>query len=145
MRLSAKAEYACISLMELAATNDQPGPVRIRQIAGTQGIPERFLVQILLALKTVGLVESTRGAQGGYRLARSPDQISLGEIVDAIDGRPAAHRPPADGNDQATPLARALFEIWCDVAKLERDYIDRTSLADILNRAQMADAPMYQI
>lgn len=145
MRLSAKAEYACIALMELAASNEQPGPVRIRQIASTQGIPERFLVQILLALKTVGLVESTRGAQGGYRLAKSPDQISLAEIVDAIDGRPAPHRPPADGEEKATPLVRALFDIWRDVAKLEREFIEKTSLADVLARSHAADAPMYQI
>jgi len=144
MRLSAKAEYACIALMELAASREQPGPVRIRQIARTQGIPERFLVQILLALKTVGLVESTRGAQGGYRLARSPEQISLAEIVDAIDGRPAPHRSP-EGGQEGSSLARALCEIWKDVARLEREYIEKTSLADLLARAQEVDVPMYQI
>lgn len=145
MRLSAKAEYACIALMELAASNDQPTPVRIRQIARTQGIPERFLVQILLALKTVGLVESTRGAQGGYRLARTPENISLAEVVDAIDGRPAPHRAPAEGEAHATPLARALFDIWRDVARLEREYIEKTTLADVLTRSNSTDAPMYQI
>ena len=145
MRLSAKAEYACIALMELTACTGQTQPVRIKQIARTQAIPERFLVQILLALKSSGLVESTRGAQGGYKLARPPEQISLADVVAAIDGRPAPHRIPVDGVEQSTALARSLQSIWCDLARLERDYLEQTTLADALTRAQSQDAPMYQI
>ena len=85
MRVSAKAEYACVAMMELAGSYSDPQPVRIKAIADAQGIPPRFLVQILLALKTAGLVVSVRGAAGGYQLARPPDSISLASIINAID------------------------------------------------------------
>ncbi len=89
MRISAKAEYACVAMLELAANYMEPQPVRIKAIADAQGIPQRFLVQILLQLKSAGLVASTRGAAGGYQLVRAPDQITLADIINAIDRSPA--------------------------------------------------------
>jgi Rrf2 family protein len=86
MKISAKAQYACLAIMALARHQPDQTPVRIRTIAEAHGIPERYLVQILLQLKGAGLVYSTRGAAGGYRLARPADQISLGEVLTAIDG-----------------------------------------------------------
>ena len=73
MRISAKAEYACVAMLELAANYADAQPVRIKAIADAQGIPQRFLVQILLQLKTAGLVASVRGAAGGYQLAKPPE------------------------------------------------------------------------
>src|SRR5881398_1674979 len=87
MRVSAKAEYACVAMLELAANYQEPQPVRIKAIADAQDIPQRFLVQILLQLKTAGLVASVRGASGGYQLARPPERISLAAIINAIDDR----------------------------------------------------------
>src|SRR4051812_41992823 len=87
MRISAKAEYACVAMLELAANYNEPQPVRIKAIADAQGIPQRFLVQILLNLKTAGLVASVRGAAGGYQLARAPEAISLAAVINAIDDR----------------------------------------------------------
>src|SRR4051812_21890208 len=87
MRISAKAEYACVAMLELAASYDDPQPVRVKSIADAQGIPQRFLVQILLQLKTAGLVASVRGAAGGYQLAKAPDHISLADVINAIDDR----------------------------------------------------------
>src|SRR5580700_6082230 len=92
MRVSAKAEYACVAMPELAASYNDPQPVRIKTIAEAQGIPPRFLVQILLQLKTAGLVASVRGAAGGYQLARPPEAISLAAVVNAIDDRNLAPR-----------------------------------------------------
>src|SRR3954452_14365815 len=68
MRVSAKAEYACIAMLELAANYGDSQPVRVKSIADHHGIPQRFLVQILLQLKGAGYVTSTRGAAGGYQL-----------------------------------------------------------------------------
>src|ERR1700722_3052267 len=87
MRVSAKAEYACVAMLELAANYKEPQPVRIKAIAEAQGIPQRFLVQILLQLKTAGLVASVRGASGGYQLAHPPESISLAAVITAIDDR----------------------------------------------------------
>src|ERR1051325_6267312 len=91
MRLSAKAQYACVAMVDLACSHGDPNPVHLKDIAEKHGISQRFLVQILLQLKGAGLVESTRGATGGYLLAKPPAQINLAEIVHAIDQPP----PPA--------------------------------------------------
>src|SRR5262249_4853829 len=85
MRISAKAEYACLAVLALARHGPDAPPLRIREISESCDIPERYLVQILLQLKGAGLVSSTRGASGGYRLARDPSKISLSEILAAIE------------------------------------------------------------
>jgi Rrf2 family protein len=85
MRISAKAEYACVAMLELARNYNEAQPLRIKAIADSQGIPPRFLVQILLQLKAAGLVVSARGAAGGYQLSRPPTNITLAEVIKAIE------------------------------------------------------------
>ncbi len=119
MRVSAKTEYACLALMELAARYGQPEPVTIRAIAKPHGIPSRFLVQILLQLKSVGLVASTRGASGGYKLSRPPEEISLGEVMRAIDG--SEHESLGLGGEGRAPAARVLQDAWREIAQVERE------------------------
>ena len=87
MRISAKAEYACVAMLELAANYGEPQPLPIKAIAEAQSIPQNFLVQILLQLKTAQLVVSVRGASGGYQLARPPEEITLADVINAIDDR----------------------------------------------------------
>src|SRR5918996_1305474 len=87
VNVSAKTEYACIAVLELAARHEEGEPVRIRDIAETHGIPSRFLVQILLQLKSAGLVQSIRGAAGGYQLSREPDEISLLDVMTVVDAQ----------------------------------------------------------
>lgn len=143
MKLSAKAEYGCVALLELARANRASQPVRIRSIASGQGIPERFLVQILLILKSAGLVESTRGASGGYRLAREPGDITVLDIVEAIDGRPG---PSRNGGEPAgPPAAWALADIWREAEALERDYLRGITLMDVLERINSPGDSAYQI
>lgn len=128
MKLSAKAEYACLAVLALAQSRTEDGPLRIREIAESQGVPERYLVQILLQLKGAGLVTSTRGAAGGYRLTRSPREISLREVLDAIDGPPQVR--PATG-----PASRALAAVWREVRAAEQAVLERTSIADLMTSA----------
>src|SRR5215472_14738763 len=90
MTISAKAEYACLAVLALARRAPNAAPLRIREISRGYGIPERYLVQILLQLKGAGLVASTRGASGGYRLARDASHISLNHVLTAIDGPPVS-------------------------------------------------------
>src|SRR5262249_40732103 len=106
MRVSAKAEYACIAMLELAANQAEHRPVRVKNIADAHDIPQRFLVQILLQLKGAGLVESTRGASGGYQLAKPPEKISLGSVIHAIDGG-TMPRPPSEAPGHS-PIVAAL-------------------------------------
>ena len=123
MRVSAKAEYACLAMVALADRRPDDPPVRIREIAEGQAIPERYLVQILLQLKGAGLVQSTRGASGGYRLARPPDRISVAEVLSAIDGPTEPPRAPPSG------AARVLAKVWRAAFEAERAVLERTSIA----------------
>ncbi len=128
MKLSAKAEYACLALLALAGVGLDDPPLRIREIAEMQAIPERYLVQILLQLKGAGLVASTRGSAGGYRLTRAPDSISLSDVLEAIDG-PNPDRLPTG------PAAHALAAVWRDVRAAEKAVLDRTTLAQLASSA----------
>ncbi|MDI9405815.1 MAG: Rrf2 family transcriptional regulator [Chitinophagaceae bacterium] len=115
MELSAKAQYALVALIELAAVHGQPLLLQSGDIAGRQGIPDRYLEQVLAALRRGGLLEGIRGPRGGYRLARPPSQINLDQVLACLEGeRPgmaAAERTSAefsvvDALDQRLALAR---------------------------------------
>lgn len=124
MKLSAKAENACLAAIALARREvDHPLPVR--EIAEVYGISDRFLVQILLQLKAAGLVYSTRGPLGGYKLARPPEQISLGEILTAIEG---PDEPPREARE---PAAKALASVVNHIRAAERAVLDQTSIAHL--------------
>lgn len=130
MKISAKAEYACLAIIALAQQSGHDAPVPIREIAEAHAIPERYLVQILLQLKGAGLVQSTRGASGGYRLARPADRISLGEILMAIDGP----SDPRRESESDTPATRVLAAVWENIRLAERAVLDKTSIADLSER-----------
>lgn len=128
MKLSAKAEYACLAMLALAGTGPEDPPLRIREIAEENAIPERYLVQILLQLKGAGLVVSTRGALGGYRLARPAHRISVGEVLAAIDG-------PQPDREPVGPASRALAAVWRRVRAAERAVLDQTTIANLAETA----------
>ncbi len=142
MRISAKAEYACLAMLELAINHDEPQPVRIKAIAEAHGIPQRFLVQILLQLKSAGLVTSTRGASGGYQLGRPPDEIALADVITAIDRDSA--RPSTVGNPQS-PAVQVLRAVWVDVRAAEQRLLRACTLAEMSRRMSQTDALSYQI
>ena len=140
MKLSAKTEYACLAMLQLAEDFDGGEPVQIRRIAEEHGIPSRFLVQILLQLKGAGLVMSTRGAAGGYRLARSPLDISLAEVIDVMEG----DERPETSAAKATPLARSLFELRRELHEAQRERLETATLADLVELAAGRE-PMWYI
>jgi Rrf2 family protein len=142
MHISAKTEYACIAVLQLAASFGSGEPIRIKQIADAHGIPSRFLVQILLQLKGAGLVTSTRGASGGYQLAKDPARITLLDVMSVIEGPQSQH---ASGAATATPLSRALWRAWKEVAKAERDMLDDITFAALAEKAKGAGESMYYI
>ena len=141
MIVSAKTEYAFIAVLELAARYGSSEPVRIREIAEAQGVPSRFLVQILLQLKSAGLVTSVRGASGGYQLAKDPAEITLGEVMSVVDGQSGQVISNAAAK---TPVTRALHSIWLQVAKPEREMLAGITFADLVqNLRGRADAMYY--
>jgi len=144
MRISAKAEYACVAMLELAANYADAQPVRIKAIADAQGIPPRFLVQILLQLKTAGLVASMRGALGGYQLAKRPDGITIASIINAIDDRTLTPRPAlAEAN--RSPAVETLLSVWREIQAEEQRLLEELTLAELIRRSQQTNALSYQI
>ncbi len=144
MRISAKAEYACVAMLELAANFAEPQPLPIKAIAEAQDVPQNFLVQILLQLKTAGLVVSVRGASGGYQLARPPQAITLADIINAIDERATAPRS-ALTKGHRSPAVGVLLGIWQEVQAEEQRALQRISLAELVRRIQEDHALSYQI
>lgn len=132
MKVSARAEYACLALLALARHGPHSSPVRIREISETHDIPERYLVQILLRLKSAGLVTSTRGAAGGYHLARPAASISVGEVLTAIDGPEVA---AGETRGVRRPAAAVLDTVWESVRAAERAVLDRTTIAELAEKA----------
>ncbi len=144
MRISARTEYACIAMFELALQSKSGEPVRIREIAERHEVPPRFLVQILLQLKGAGLVASVRGASGGYQLLGPPEKISLGRIMEAIDGQWDDESQPS-GTSPDSPAVKVLLQAWKDVSAMQRQMLDDITLADLLDRAKSQDERMYHI
>ena len=142
MIVSAKTEYACIAMLELAARHASDEPVRIREIAEKHGVPSRFLVQILLQLKGAGLVNSTRGATGGYQLAREPEEITLGEVMAVVDGQ---SNDLSSNAQQETPATRVLMENFRQIAAVQRDMLSSTTFADLTQQLQTQGEGMYYI
>lgn len=129
MRISAKAEYACLALLALAQHGRESPPLRIREISKSQRIPERYLVQILLQLKGAGLVVSLRGASGGYRLARPATEIALSEVLAVIDGPDPSLREMPEGN---RPGSQILATVWDRVRAAERGVLEATSIGELV-------------
>jgi Rrf2 family protein len=140
MKLSARTEYACLAMLQLAHDFAGGEPVQIRRIAEEHGIPPRFLVQILLQLKSASLVVSTRGASGGYRLARPPREISLAEVIEAMGGDDR----PATNAGKPTPLVGALLQFCSEMAATLHDRLDDITLADLVEQAHQRE-PMWYI
>ncbi len=142
MNVSAKTEYACIAVLELAAQHEQSEPVRIRDIADAHGIPSRFLVQILLQLKSAGVVASIRGATGGYRLAKEPDQITLHDVMSVVDSQSSKVQSSAG---RSTATTRVLVQCWKRVAAKERELLGSVTFADLVRQLQGQGEAMYHI
>jgi Rrf2 family protein len=136
MRVSAKADYAVRAAAELAAADE--GPVKGEKLAEAQDIPLQFLEHILLELKHSGIVRARRGAKGGYWLAKPADEVTIADIVRAVEG-PIAHvqsTPPEAieyrGNSEH------LQEVWIAVRASIRNVLENVTLAD-LAAGQMPD------
>src|SRR5881275_1802913 len=138
MKVSTRGDYACRALLSLAMHLGEEGPTSVRDIAERTGLPQPYLEQILLALKGAGLVRSKRGVGGGYVLARDAAEITLGDIVSAVDGPIVLgdfgepHKNGAcDHEGQCVLLA-----VWADVGEQMRKHLQSYTLADMVTRAR---------
>ncbi len=143
MRVSTRGDYASRALLSLALHGAEV-PTSVRDIAERTGLPQPYLEQILLALKGAGLVRSKRGVGGGYVLARPPEQITLAQIVSAVDGPIAAGdfgEPHTNGACDHEGQC-VLLAVWADVGETIRTHLQSYSLADMVTRSRGNVAPI---
>ena len=142
MKVSTRGDYASRALLSLSLHADIRQPTSVRDIAERTGLPQPYLEQILLALKGAGLVRSKRGVGGGYVLARDPEDITLGQIVSAVEG-------PIVAGDFGEPHQNgacdhegqcALLTVWADVGEHMRRHLDSFTLADMVVRTRGGSA-----
>jgi Rrf2 family protein len=130
MRVSAKADYAVRAAIELAAaTNGKAVPAE--RIATAQGIPLNFLEHILSELRIAGVVRSQRGSEGGFRLARDPWQITIADIIRAVEGPLATVRGGKPEDTEYPGVASQLPRVWIAVRKNLRNVVEHVTVADI--------------
>jgi len=133
MRVSAKVDYALRALLELAAA-PPPGQVSAERLATAQAIPPKFLENILLELRRGEIVISQRGVDGGYRLARPAGEISVADVIRALEGPIASVRGVRPEELEYTGNARRLQPLWIELRASMRDVLEGTTLADLLER-----------
>jgi Rrf2 family protein len=133
MHVSAKVDYAMRALLEIAqVTEGEAGRlVKGDQLAAAQNIPGRFLEGILRQLRQAGIVASQRGAEGGYRLARPPENISVADVVRALDGPLADVRGDRPENAEYNGAAEHLKEVWVATRAALRSVLENVTIADI--------------
>ncbi len=133
MRLSKKSQYALRALFELAV-RDSGHPVRVSEVAAAQNIPPRFLEVILNELRHAGFVESRRGNEGGYLLARGADELNVGEIIDFLEGPfLLAGDNHGNGNTNETYFGDLAFgHLWDRVNKAATDIFRNTSFSELV-------------
>ncbi|HEX6586920.1 MAG TPA: Rrf2 family transcriptional regulator [Solirubrobacterales bacterium] len=129
MRISAKADYAVRAAIEMAAAGDEP--VKGERLADAQGIPLQFLEHILLELKHARLVRARRGARGGYWLARPPEEITLANVIRAVEGPLANIQDMAPEATKYPGNAEKLSDVWIAVRASLRRVLERVTIADL--------------
>lgn len=133
MQLSCKSEYALLALLELAQHYSDGEPQQIKAIAASQDIPERYLEQLLAALRRRGLVRSQRGAKGGYVLGREPWSIDLYEVVQSIEGKENADTRPGTAPPPTIEMD-VLHETWQEVQTAAEAALRKYTLQDLCDR-----------
>ncbi len=149
MKVSKRATYGIMVAVDLAIHATE-APIQARAIARRHGIPIRFLEQVLHAMKKAGIVESQRGAQGGYLLTREPKAMSIADIFEALEG-PVFHRsfigqPSRDRH--VTKPELLLGDVWEQVQEAERKVLENVTVEHLATRLRTIDAqrnPMYHI
>src|SRR5258708_12767735 len=134
MRLTMRSDYGAHAVIELARRLGQ-GPVQCTEIAASQKIPESYLDQLLSSLRRVGIVHSVRGPHGGHELARDPRQLTLGDIVTALEGPVVPHEfvhEPSSDEGADWWAACAVRNAWLEAAEASQRVLDHTTTQPLL-------------
>jgi Rrf2 family protein len=133
MKLTTRSEYALLALVYLAR-NKEEGFISIENIARAQGIPPKFLEQLMLALKRAHFLRSTKGQHGGYALFKEPDQITLAEIIRLFDGALAPTESVSENFYESTPIEKEkkLTKVFKDIRDYTSQKLEKTTIADVV-------------
>ncbi|MDP2700451.1 MAG: Rrf2 family transcriptional regulator [Candidatus Rokubacteria bacterium] len=148
MRISAKGEYAIRAMLDLALCDDGERLQPIQDIARRQGIPQRYLEQVLLGLKRAGFLHSRRGSAGGYRLAKPPAQITAGALLRAVEGQQGVGSAGRAVRGSVGDAGGDLIHLWRAVMEAVDSVVDGTTLEDLRRQAlerRASTKPMYHI
>jgi Rrf2 family protein len=129
VRVSAKVDYALRAMLELASAG---GLVKGEQLSNAQTIPRKFLESILVELRHAELVSSQRGVEGGYALARPAEEISVADVIRAVEGPIATVRGARPEDVEYVGAAAGLQPLWLDLRTAMRDVLERTTLAELV-------------
>ncbi|PZO46138.1 MAG: transcriptional regulator [Phormidesmis priestleyi] len=143
MELSCKSEYALLALIALSLHHAKGEPIRICQISAEQGIPDRYLEQLLATLRRGGFVKSQRGAKGGYLLTREPWKITLLDIVSCIEGFEAKAK---ELKSPQTVEGAVVCDLWKEVRQAAESVLEKCTLQDLVdnrNARQQIDLMYY--
>jgi Rrf2 family protein len=149
MKVSLRTTYGIMAAVDLAMQRGV-APIQAKSIARRQGIPARFLEQVLHAMKKAGLVSSLRGAQGGYVLSKKPSELSVAEILEALDG-PFLSVAGLNGQGslrRGTKSELLLSKVWARVDAAERDVLHAITVEDLASQQRQLEqqrSPMYHI
>ena len=133
MRISTKGRYAMCVMLDLAE-HYKEGPVALKDIASRQNISKKYLEQIVSLLNRPDILKTTRGAQGGYMLARTPDKYTVAEILKLSEGSLAPVPNLEDPSEAAAAADYQLLPIWQGLYDTVKDYLEGITLQDILDR-----------
>ncbi len=133
MKLTTRSEYALLALVYLARNKDE-GFISIETIARAQGIPPKFLEQLMLALKRAHFLRSTKGQHGGYALFKEPNQITLAEVIRLFDGALAPTESVSENFYESTPIEKEkkLTKVFKDIRDYTSQKLEKTTIADVV-------------
>ncbi|MCL5027210.1 MAG: Rrf2 family transcriptional regulator [Chloroflexi bacterium] len=145
MRIAKRTDYGVRALLYLAEHSGE-GPVQSADIASHQEIPEAYLEQLLGTLRKAGIIRSTRGPQGGHVLAVAPDQVTLADVLLALEGPPSPMDCVGDIEECQRAASCALREVWRDVGRASQQVLESTTIGELARRQRgRTSAAMYHI
>ncbi|MEG3937519.1 MULTISPECIES: RrF2 family transcriptional regulator [unclassified Microcoleus] len=145
MELSSRVQYALLALLELASHYPKDSPLTVNEITVSQEIPERYLDQILAVLRRASIVQSLRGAKGGYLLAKDPWEITLLEVFSTLEG--SGSGPAQKVSESVTIEKTAVLEIWQEAQQASWTVLGKYTLQDLCEQRDVRKQahPMYYI
>jgi len=142
MKLPAKIEYAYKAVFELSLRYGKDNPVQLSVISEAQGIPKKFLIQLLLRLKNANIVNSSRGIAGGYNLVRPPSRISLADVFRGIDDGLLVDTRKAKGS-KGSEAGRLILGIWQDIGKQITSRLESVTFDQLVTKARDEQLTYY--